>query len=138
MDKRGGERLIAKINGWTLTLDSADGSRAMITKQVGDGDFTAQIKFPHFWDYLLVAKTLPKTKDRAPSEFRIVEDDAPIKTIYLVPESARPLFELMMLNHRTALSSTDPVAMEEVLNKNPPLDRSLIPNGNFVFKVSPR
>jgi hypothetical protein len=44
----------------------------------------------------------------------------------------------MMLNHRTALSRTDPVAMEEVLNKNPPLDRSLMPNGNFVFKVSPR
>jgi hypothetical protein len=77
MDKRGGERLIAKMNGWTLTLDSADGSRAMITKQVGDWDFTAQIKFPHFWDYLLVAKTLPKTKDRAPSEFRIGQDDAP-------------------------------------------------------------
>lgn len=98
----------------------------------------ALIEFPHFWDYLLVAKTLPHTTKNQKSPFRIIEDDAKPHITYLAIDTARPLFELMLLNHRTAFSSYAAALVEEELNKNPPIDRKLLPNGNFVFKVAAR
>jgi hypothetical protein len=134
----GGESLVADMNGWTLTLDSGDGSSAHITKSVGDRQLVAQIKFPHFWDYLLVAKTLPKATRNQKSPYRIIEDDAKPQVTYLAIDTARPLFELMLLNHRAAFTSIDSALVEEELNKNPPIDRKLLPNRNFIFKVAAR
>ena len=134
----GGESLVADMNGWTLTLDSGDGSSAHITKSVADRQLVALIKFAHFWDYLLVAKTLPKTTKNQKSPFRIIEDDGKQRVVYLASDTARPLFELMLLNHRTAFSSFDAALVEEELNKNPPIDRKLLPNRNFIFKVAAR
>jgi len=134
----GRESLVADMNGWTLTLDSSDGSSAHITKKVGDRQLVALIEFAHFWDYLLVAKTLPKTTKNQKSPFRIIEDDGTQRVVYLASDTARPLFELMLLNHRTAFSSFDAALVEEELNKNPPIDRKFLPNRNFVFKVAAR
>jgi len=134
----GGESLVADMNGWTLTLDSSDGSSAHITKSVGDQQLIALIKFPHFRDYLLVAKTLPTTIKNQKSPFRIIEDAAKPSITYLAIDTARPLFELMLLNHRAAFSSFDAAFVEEEINKNPPIDRKFLPNRNFTFKVAAR
>lgn len=134
----GSEALVAEMNGWTLTLRSAGGSSAFIEKRVGDRQLNAQIKFHQFWDYFLVAKTLPRTTGNGKSPFRMVEEDDQKRVTYLAVESARPLFELMLLNHRTEFSSNDAELIEVELNQNPPVDRKLLPNQNFVFQVSAR
>jgi hypothetical protein len=148
------QTLVAEMNGWTLTLDSSFG--AQIEKSVGDRKLVARIpgrKFINFWDYFYLAKTLPQTAKNQKSPFQIVvrdfvgnyEHPQPRVTVtYLAPETARPVFELMLLNYRADLvgefeSVTDQEAklVEEELNKNPPIDRRLIlPNNGFVFKVS--
>lgn len=134
----GSESIEAELNGWTLTLSSDNGSSARISKQDGDTELSARIEFPHFWDYLLVAKTLPRTVKNQKSPFKIVEIDRTSRVVYLASESARPLFELMLLNHRTALSSREAARVQAEINKNPPVSRALLPNANFVFKVAAR
>jgi hypothetical protein len=133
----GGASIVAELNGWTLTLNGSDGSTAYISKPEGDKELIARIAFRQFADYLLVAERLPRTTKNQKSPFKIVEEDHPSRGIYLAPECARPLFELMLLNHRIALSSADAARVEAELNKNPPIDRALLPNANFVFKVAP-
>jgi hypothetical protein len=132
----GTESIVAELNGWTLTLNSDNGSSAYISRKDGDKELRARIEFQHFWDYLLVAETLPRTADNQKSPFRIVEVHRATRVVHLASESARPLFELMLLNHRTALSSPDAARVEAALNKNPPVDRRLLPNANFAFKVA--
>ena len=148
------QALIADMNGWTLTFDSSFGAR--IEKSVGDRKLVARLptyKFNTFWDYFYLAKTLPSTPKNQKSPYQMVvkdivgDDENPQKrttVTYLAAESARPVFELMLLTFRAdfvgefkSTSAKETKLVEEELNKNPPIDRRLIlPQNGYLFKVS--
>jgi hypothetical protein len=127
------------MNGWTLTLDSGNGSEAYITKVVGKERYDALISFPHFWDYYSIFRRLPRTAKGQKSDFNIVEDTfGRLHTIPIRAEYARPLMELMLLNFRAHFQSFEPDKVQKELNTNPPIPKELMPNGNFTFIVKPR
>lgn len=133
----GGEKLEADMNGWRLTFTTYnDGPCAQIVKLVDGKELKARFPFDKQIEYLLVARSLPRTTNNKKSKFWINLEDIPSKPIYLDPDRAKPLFELMLLIHRNSLLSENPELVEAELRKTPPIGHELLPNKNFVFKVS--
>ncbi len=72
----GSESIVARMNGWILTLDSGDGSEASISKVVGKEHYVGMISFPYFWDYYSIFLRLPRTPKGQKSDIYI-EDTNP-------------------------------------------------------------
>jgi hypothetical protein len=133
----GGQELEADMNGWRLTFATFnDGPCGQIEKLVDGKELKARFPFDKQIEYLLVAHSLPRTTNNKKSKFWIKLEDTPSKPIYLDPDRAKPLFELMLLIHRNNLRSENPELVEDALRKNPPIGHELLPNKSFEFKVS--
>ncbi len=135
----GGEDIVAELEGWTVRISSGGGSEGYVEKRVGDTQYHGRIGFNYFWDYYMILKSFPRSKNNKKTTVWIIdENDRDEKNpAYLDPERALPLFHLMLLNHRMRISSDHPEQLEKELNTNPPLPKTLMPNGNFEFRVFP-
>jgi hypothetical protein len=135
----GSEEIVAEINGWTIRISSGGGSDGYIEKDEGGIHYSGRIGFQYFWDYYMVLKSFPRSPANKKTALWIADEnnaDEP-NPAYLDPSRALPLFHLMLLNHRTKISSDNPEQLEQELNANSPLPKELIPNANFKFKVHP-
>jgi hypothetical protein len=132
----GNENIIARMNGWTVTMGSGGDS---ISKSTGKEQYHANIEGAAFWDYYLVFRTLPRMGKGQKSDFKIIESDSAGRetVLFVRPEYARPLMEVMLLNFRAQLRSFEPEMVQAELNARPPLGKKLRPNGNFEFIVKP-
>jgi hypothetical protein len=135
----GSESIVARMNGWTVTLRSASGSDAYIEKSVGKEHYNAMISFPYFWDYYSIFLRLPRAAKGQKSDFYIEDTNpgSPLRTP-IRAEYARPIMELMLLNFRQQFESFEPEKVQKELNANPPISKELMPNDTYKFVVKPR
>ena len=133
----GSEDVVAELNGWKLRIGGGGGSEAYIERESNGVHFHGKIKFQQFWDYFLILKELPRSPKNKPTKMWIADENnkSEPNPSYLDPERALPILQLMLLTHRTNITSDSSEALEKELNLHSPLPKSLQPNANFRFTV---
>ena len=134
----GSEYIVAEVEGWTVRISSGNGPDGYIEKKVGSTHYHGRIGFNYFSGYYTVLKSFPRSKNNKKTVVWIIDENDPNEKnpAYLDPERALPIFHLMLLNHRSKISSDHWERLEKELNTNPPLPKVFMPNDNFNFRVS--